>query len=220
MINLTYQELPVPWQRCFELAWESLCEGSKPIGAVVVNTEGKIVSTGKCAVFNSLSDSVISHNELAHAEVNALLKLDNRVHTVVYNYTLYSTLEPCPLCLGALYMSGIKILKYAGRDRYGGSTNLLGTTPYLSRKRIQVHGPFPELEEVSIILNVYFDVITENPKGPPLHEKLELDYPKAVEIGRIWAKKRKLEDKKEQPFETIYPLIMKELTKIPPLNES
>jgi hypothetical protein len=115
-------------------------------------------------------------------------------------------------------MSGIKILKYAARDRYGGSTNLLGTTPYLSRKRIQVQGPFLELEEVSIILNVYFDVITESPKGPPLHKKLELDYPKAVEIGRIWAKKRKLEDKKEQPIETIYPLIMKELYGDPSLE--
>jgi tRNA(adenine34) deaminase len=44
---MKWNEIPHAWQRTFEVAWESFLEGSRPIGAVVVNDEGEIISTGK-----------------------------------------------------------------------------------------------------------------------------------------------------------------------------
>ena len=63
---------------------------------------------------------------------------------------LYTTTEPCPLCMGAIYMSVVRTLHYAARESHAGSTNLLGTTPYLSWKPIKVFGPSDPLLEVLI----------------------------------------------------------------------
>ncbi|MFS0861147.1 nucleoside deaminase [Fredinandcohnia sp. 179-A 10B2 NHS] len=115
---MKWSTIPYIWQQTFEEAWKSCQEGSRPIGSVIVNTDGEIVARGKSAVFGELSGSVIYHNELAHAEMNAMLKLDNRVHKKVNQYVLYTTMEPCPLCFGAFYMSGIKNLAYAAKDKY------------------------------------------------------------------------------------------------------
>ncbi|NQD65846.1 hypothetical protein HP456_07910 [Bacillus haikouensis] len=44
---MKWNEIPHAWQRTFEVAWESFLEGSRPIGVVVVNDVGEIISTGK-----------------------------------------------------------------------------------------------------------------------------------------------------------------------------
>lgn len=44
---LMWERLEKPWKRCFEIAWETYCHGSFPIGAVVVNKNGDIISEGK-----------------------------------------------------------------------------------------------------------------------------------------------------------------------------
>lgn len=49
--------------------------------------------------------------------------------------------------MGAIYMSGLRQVAYAARDPYAGSTNLLGTMPYLSRKPIQVTPPQDQMVE-------------------------------------------------------------------------
>lgn len=165
MIPIHWSEITNEWKECFRTAWESFKEGSRPVGAIVTDDKGHLVSTGKSATFGQLSDTVISNNEIAHAEVNALLKLDNRIHKEVNSYVLYSTLEPCPLCFCAFYMSGIRNLRYAAKDKYGGSTNLRGTTPYLSKKPIVIEGPVKYLEQLSILLNVYFDLCNNYEKG-------------------------------------------------------
>jgi tRNA(Arg) A34 adenosine deaminase TadA len=208
---MKWTEVPTIWQECFNVAWESFQEGSRPIGAVVVNDIGKVISTGKSATFNELSNTVISHNELAHAEVNALLKIDNRVHKKVTAYTLYSTMEPCPLCFGAFYMSGIRNLEYAANDKYGGSTNLKDTTPYLSRKPIKIHGPIPYLEQLSILLHIYFDDMIKFNKKSPVHDAMAEDYPEAVALAKKWVKLRKLKDYKQLTVEGVYNMMMEEL---------
>lgn len=208
---MKWSEVPLIWRECFSQAWEAFQEGSRPIGAVVVNDIGEVISTGKSSTLNKLSNSVIYHNELAHAEVNALLKLDNRVHKIVTGYTLYSTLEPCPLCFGAFYMSGIRHLKYPAKDRYGGSTNLKDTTPYLSRKPIKIEGPFPALEQLAIVINVYFDDMFHYCKKNPVHEGMLEDYPEAVNLAKEWVKQEKLKNYKQLNIENVYLLMMEEL---------
>jgi tRNA(adenine34) deaminase len=209
---MKWSEVPSIWQECFNLAWEAFQEGSRPIGAVVINENGDIVSKGKSSTLNELSGSVVFHNELAHAEVNALLKLDNRIHKRVTQYTLYSTLEPCPLCFGAFYMSGIRNLEYAAKDKYGGSTNLKDTTPYLSRKPIKIHGPYPYLEQLSILLHIYFDDMIEFNKKSPVHDAMAKDYPEAVALAKEWVKLGKLKDYQQMKIEEVYDMLMEELS--------
>jgi tRNA(adenine34) deaminase len=208
---MKWSEVPSIWQECFNQAWDAFQEGSRPIGAVVINENGDIVSKGKSSTLNELSGSVVFHNELAHAEVNALLKLDNRIHKRVTQYTLYSTLEPCPLCFGAFYMSGIRNLEYAAKDKYGGSTNLKDTTPYLSRKPIKIHGPYPYLEQLSILLHIYFDDMIEFNKKSPVHDAMAEDYPEAVALAKEWVKLGKLKEYHQLIIEDVYNMMVEEL---------
>ncbi len=99
------------------------------------------------------------NHELAHAELNALLALrpatwDKTAPNNPRHWALYTTMEPCPLCLGAFYMSGLRQLHYAARDSYAGSVNLIGATPYLSVKPVHATGPHPLLEPLCVALCV------------------------------------------------------------------
>jgi len=184
-----WADVPPLWQGCFELAWEAHLEGSNPIAALIADPHGQVVATGKSAVRTPVTGVVVSHNEIAHAEINALLGLDNRVHgkALAATYTLYVSLEPCPVCFSAFYMSDIETLCYAARDRYGGSTNLLETTPYLSRKKPVVVGPEELLEDFSIFLNVAHDLAQGAADDDPVHELMAIDYPRAVAAARTLA---------------------------------
>ena len=68
-----HQDLDAIWNRCFELAWQAHLEGSNPIAALVVDSNGEVVASGKSAVRGDVSDVFVSHREIAHAEVNAQL---------------------------------------------------------------------------------------------------------------------------------------------------
>jgi hypothetical protein len=95
-------------------------------------------------------------------------------------------MEPCPLCMGAFYMSSVRTLHFAARDPYAGSTNLLGTTPYLSRKPIRVIVPPSRALEISLIAMMVETEITL--RGESVINSRFLDewremLPEAVEFG-------------------------------------
>ncbi len=207
---MKWTDVPSVWQRCFALAWEAHLEGSNPIAAAVVDAEGNVVATGKSAVKAALTNVHSSNCEIAHAEVNALLALDNRIHTKTKarEYTLYATLEPCPLCFSALYMSDVSRLIYAAPDRFGGSTNLLGTTPYLSRKSTEIEGPVPGLDEFSIFLNVYCDLLRGGDTPDVVHDALAEDYPEVVEQAQQLAPEDALGIRREPDISRVYSVII------------
>ncbi len=102
-----YSDLSHVWRECVDLAWEAHVAGSLPIAAVVVDSEGSVVARGR----NRLNLEVarpphvpgtpyIAGVPLAHAEVNALLEYGYR-RPGEPRPTLYTTMEPCPLCMGA-----------------------------------------------------------------------------------------------------------------------
>lgn len=205
---MEWQDIPKVWQECFNEAWQSFQEGSRPIGAVVTNSNSEIIARGKSAAFNGLADCITSHNELAHAEINALLKLDNRIHTARQKYTLFSTMEPCPLCFGAFYMSGIRNLEFAAKDKWAGSTNLKDATPYMSFKPIKVTGPIIYLEQLSIVLNIYFDLRLKNGETNPVSDRMAEDYPEAASLAKLWLAKGKLESPQELKIQDLYQSMM------------
>lgn len=154
---MKWSELSPVWQACLEEAWNACCQGSVPVGAVVEDASGKIISRGRNRIREREAPSGLAYdNQLAHAELNALLALP-RDSVDVHSCAIYTSLEPCPLCLGAIYMSGLRTIYYAAEDAYAGSTNLLGTTPYLTKKSIKVNGPFRAgLAEFAYALHIEF----------------------------------------------------------------
>jgi tRNA(adenine34) deaminase len=151
-----WNSLALPWRVCLEEAWGGFCAGSLPIGAAVTDAHGEILSSGRNRRHDPrANDGFVNHSKLAHAELNALIRLpedDSDRHS----WILFTTTEPCPLCMGAIYMSGVRELHYASRDPYAGSTNLLGKTPYLSRKSLQISVPTrQDLEDIMVAMVVY-----------------------------------------------------------------
>ena len=77
-----------------------------PFGAVIVNKEGKIISTGNNKVLKT-------NDPTAHAEIVAIRKACSKLKTNdLSNYTLYSSCEPCPMCLSAIIWANIKNVYY------------------------------------------------------------------------------------------------------------
>src|SRR5579862_4538531 len=100
--------------QALELAREAEGAGEVPVGAVVV-LDGAVIGRGRNSPI-ALSDPT------AHAEMLAL----REAASVVRNYrlegaTLYSTLEPCVMCAGALVAARVARLVFGARDlRFGG----------------------------------------------------------------------------------------------------
>lgn len=109
--------IPEPWRLPFELAWEAFRAGSRPIGAVLLDSEGRLVATGR----NRSQESTAPPGQLvgtaiAHAEINALAQLPAGRH--YENHRLYTTLEPCLLCSSALLHTHVRHVLYAAPDPY------------------------------------------------------------------------------------------------------
>ncbi|MFN8513365.1 MAG: nucleoside deaminase [Thermomicrobiales bacterium] len=181
-----WSTLPLPWHTCLEEAWTAYCAGAIPIGAAITDPTGTILARGRNRVFSNTAPTQRPHgNPLAHAEMHAFERLDwDNIDP--HDCILYTTTEPCPLCFGALYMSGLRELHYAARDTYAGSTDLLGITPYLRRKPIRIHGPAdPHLEAIIVALHVEFSLHTIGPaRAQPLLDAWQTTAPTGVTLGR------------------------------------
>ena len=180
-------ELSPAWQACLEQAWEAYTCGCVPVGAVVVNPAGEIVSLGRNRINEqSAPPHQVCSSQLAHAELNALLALDSAALNP-RTCAIYTSLEPCPLCLGAIYMSGVRNIYYAAGDAYAGATDLLGKTPYLSHKPVKAFGPFPGgLAEFGCAIHADFILRrteTERTNGQGVIEANRIAFPRGIELA-------------------------------------
>jgi Cytosine/adenosine deaminases len=93
-------------QRAIALAKRSIKNGGGPFGAIIAR-EGKILAEANNMV-------VSSHDPTAHAEVLAIRKASAALKSHdLSDCVIYASCEPCPMCLGAIYWSGIKRVIYA-----------------------------------------------------------------------------------------------------------
>ena len=98
-----------------ELAQEAAADGEAPIGCVIVNPPGDIIATGR----NRREKEM---NAIAHAENEAIADACWAVGDWrLSGCSLYVTLEPCPMCAGAIIMSRISKVYYGARDPLTGS---------------------------------------------------------------------------------------------------
>jgi tRNA(Arg) A34 adenosine deaminase TadA len=131
---------PDLWVRALELAWASYYAGTTPVGALVIAPNGDVVAEGRGRRYEARRDDrQLSHCHIAHAEVNALALLPP---TRSYeDHVLITTLEPCCMCVGAAVQSKVVDMRFAGRDPYGGASDLEITTPQALRRPLTVAGP-------------------------------------------------------------------------------
>lgn len=137
--------------RALELAKEAFDEGEVPVGAVVVKkTTGEIVGEGR-----NMREK--AKNALAHAEIMAI---DQACRTLggwrLPECAIYVTLEPCPMCCGAIINSRIDNVIFGAYDVKSGSAvsvQKMFELPY--NYRPEITGGVME-EECSAILSDFF----------------------------------------------------------------
>ncbi|MBO3460630.1 tRNA adenosine(34) deaminase TadA [Aetokthonos hydrillicola Thurmond2011] len=98
-------------------------QGEIPVGAVVVNLSGNLIAEGE-------NRKERDQDPTAHAEIVAIRKAANILGTWRLNEcTLYVTLEPCPMCAGAIVQARIKRLVYGVDDPKTGAIRTVSNIP-------------------------------------------------------------------------------------------
>lgn len=99
---MTKEEL---MRKAIELSNENIQNGGGPFGAVIAK-DGEIIATG-------LNRVTACCDPTAHAEVSAIRSAASKLGTFdLSGYEIYSSCEPCPMCLGAIYWARLDKLYY------------------------------------------------------------------------------------------------------------
>lgn len=110
--------------RALELAKKAEAAGEVPVGAVIV-LDGELIAEG-------WNQPISSSDPTAHAEIIALRQAGERLGNYrLLDTELYVTLEPCPMCVGAILHARVKRVIYAATDpktgALGGAYDLLNS---------------------------------------------------------------------------------------------
>ncbi len=97
------------------LAAEAAAAGEVPVGCVITDGAGAVIARGRNR--REARRSVTGHAEMEALEQACALRGDWRLE----DCTLYVTLEPCPMCAGAMILSRLGTLVYGAREPLTGS---------------------------------------------------------------------------------------------------
>ncbi len=142
-------------RKALDLAKEAADEGEVPVGAVVVK-DGKVIAEGR-------NRREGAHNALAHAEIEAL----NGACAVLGGWrltgcTLYVTLEPCPMCAGAIINARVDRVVYGADDPKAGSCGSLVNLFHLPYNHTPVVERGVLEEDCAAILKEFFKKLRKN----------------------------------------------------------
>jgi tRNA(adenine34) deaminase len=102
-------------QQAISLAREVKSSGDVPVGALIVNDAGEVLSSGK-------NEREKDNDPTAHAEIVAIRKASEKLGSWrLDDLTLIVTLEPCVMCAGAILQSRIKRLVFGAFDQKAGA---------------------------------------------------------------------------------------------------
>lgn len=194
---MTWQNLSLPWRAAVEEAWSAYVHGSLPHGAVITDAHDHIVSRGRNRIneksAEGAEETVLHGQRLAHAELNALTQTD---WSTVNPRTciLYSTIEPCPMCIGAVRMANAQEVRYAVRDNTSGASSLIDKTPFLKNGNLHLLGS-QDAELETILLAMLIEAALSHPSYPAKEawaEQLAIGVPIAGQLGRDLYESRQL----------------------------
>ncbi|MCM1364261.1 MAG: tRNA adenosine(34) deaminase TadA [Faecalibacterium sp.] len=124
--------------------------GEVPVGAVVVHN-GMIIGRGSNKRENE-------KNAVAHAEIEAISQACETIGSWrLHECEMYVTLEPCPMCSGAIINSRIRRVIFGAYDEKGGAcVSLMNMFDYPFNHKPQIIGGYME-EECRKVLTEFFD---------------------------------------------------------------
>jgi tRNA(adenine34) deaminase len=124
-----------------KLAREAERKGNLPIGALIT-LDGQVVGEGMNAMWSP------SLSLARHAEMEAMRSVAPALWPRAHEMTLYTTLEPCLMCAGAILLHQIGRVVYGAADAYGGSGVSLGClAPYFQEQFSRAEWIGPALPE-------------------------------------------------------------------------
>jgi tRNA(adenine34) deaminase len=140
----------VMMRRALELAKRAAANGDVPIGAVVARGDEVLGQAG--------NERELRRDPTAHAEVLALREASERLGGWrLLETTIYVTLEPCPMCAGAITLARVPRLVYGAADPKGGA---VGSVIDLFAEPVVNHRPAVEggllAEESAALLESFF----------------------------------------------------------------
>ncbi len=132
--------------------------GEVPIGAVIVK-DGKVVASGR-----NMREK--SNNALHHAELIAIDRACKKLGAWrLLDCTLYVTMEPCPMCAGAIVNSRIKRVVFGCYDQKAGACgSVFDLSQYPLNHKYEICGGIME-KECAGILSDFFKELRKRPKG-------------------------------------------------------
>ncbi len=146
-------------KKALSRAREAAKHGEVPIGAVIVDANGNIVATGR-----NMRES--KKNALHHAEIIAIDRACKKLSAWrLTDCTLYVTMEPCPMCAGAIVNSRIKRVVYGCFDKKAGAYgSVFDLHEYPLNHKYEILGGVMETE-CAAILSEFFAELRKRPKG-------------------------------------------------------
>jgi tRNA(adenine34) deaminase len=153
------QWLSEAMNEAFALAEEAAAAGEIPVGAVIVDREGRIIGRGR--------NRRQSGDPLGHAELFAIRQAAEAMGDWrLEGTTMCVTLEPCAMCAGALVNARVERLVYAARDPKAGFCGSLGNLVQDARlnHRLVVETGFME-ERSKELLQTFFRQLRERNRG-------------------------------------------------------
>ena len=141
-------------KRALELAREAALNGEVPVGAVIVK-DGKIISEGK-------NQREQKRSALSHAEIEAIEGANKALGSWrLDGCEIYVTLEPCPMCAGAILNSRISEVIFGAFDKeYGFADSVVNTFSLVRGNKTQVFCGICE-EECEKLLNDFFKEVRQ-----------------------------------------------------------
>lgn len=123
------------------LALAAEAEGNLPIGCVVT-LYGRVIAEGRSRIWEPVFDAT------RHAEIEALRAVPRELFERSRDMTLYTTLEPCMMCAGAIYLHRIGRVVFGAKDDYGGlPVHEVELPRYFAKRRSQTRWEGPALPE-------------------------------------------------------------------------
>ena len=141
-------------REAIELAEAAVKHGNEPFGSVIVK-DGSIILRAENTVYSG-------HDMTNHAEMN-VVRLANSHYEKEFleDCTLYTSTEPCAMCMGAIYWSGIRSVVYACSEQrlteiVGGGLNIDSRDVVAkASQRVTISGPILQEEADLVHLNYW-----------------------------------------------------------------
>lgn len=165
------------WLTC-QLACEAIEQGNFGVGCVLVDVSGNVILKGHNEVFSPYFRSN------RHAEMVVMDAFEDQYQDItdMCGYTLYTSLEPCPMCLIRLITSGVETVKYVAPDPPGGMVHLVNNLPSIHRE-LASRQAFSQAQASPDVVKLAQDIFLYN--AAELKEKVDQRCPTSKEGNGI-----------------------------------